>query len=147
MVLPPPFCAHTAGSLCAPDIILAAALHKQCHDLGWFQLCLGLVHQKWTSAVKGYNPNLDTARWTSRPVAASWQFTGGMQACRNALVHKGQAAIETAQLHELQKQCIHDLFLAYSEDQYFVLPFHSSLFTQCSTIRLRETVVWSGLLV
>jgi uncharacterized protein with HEPN domain len=126
--------AHTYGSLLGPDILLTSAYYEQFYQLGWFQLCLGRISHQWSQAVVAYHlhtcPTFDDVRWATSFISLLWKFTQDLWKTRNQLVHEKTVeetvAIQLSVIHEK----VTSLYRQYTEQPYYVLPWHEYLFTQ-----------------
>jgi hypothetical protein len=125
--------APTVGSLKAADVILTAAFQEQYHTIGWFQLHLGRLSNKWEQALVAYSTRAGTTsmhhQWTTQVILHLWQFIKSMWMLRNTVVH-GTDAQHSAELilQELRQQ-IRALYQEFNHNPRIILPRHSHLFT------------------
>lgn len=117
-----------------PDVIPTAAYHEQVHEIGWYQLCLGRLSIKWSTAVHSYSKAaghlINSTRWSSLAIQAIWQYIKALWQHWNELVHG--SIIEEEANHILQQihNQVHSHYENYEEDNNYVLQRHAYLFTQ-----------------
>jgi hypothetical protein len=87
----------TADSLHAGDTLLRAAFLEQYQSIGWYQLFLRRISQKWEKAYAIYKGSSSTLQqinfWTSMFISSIWKHTKALWNHRNKIVHGSTAQL------------------------------------------------------
>jgi hypothetical protein len=89
-----------AGSLNVGDTILMTAFLDQFHSIGWYQLLLSLISQKWEKAYATYDGSNTTTHksqtWASLLITLLRKYTKTLWNHQNETIH-GSTAEAAAQ--------------------------------------------------
>lgn len=130
----------TIGSLKAGDVVLTSAFTEQFHTIGWLQLLLGRLSNKWELAYthyKGISSHQSyKTNWSTSFIPHIWEYTHSLWQHRNGILHGlsfKQCAEKILTKLRMEVSCLYESIL---ENPDKLLPRHLGLIKDNSLERL-----------